>query len=79
MITPVQEVSNWLKKFKDVNGYYPTGEEIEAQLSMSLDKEREAIEQAYTNGSINGSMPLNNQEFTDSSNYYETTYNNDNN
>lgn len=75
MKTPINSTLDWIERFKTINGKYPTGEEITAQLVMQLPIERETIEKAYVAGSLDGSMSLNKRGYKDKHQYYNDNYN----
>ncbi len=74
MKTPINSTLDWIERFKTMNGKYPTGEEITAQLVMQLPKEREAIEQAYNDGEQNWHDAGNSRYSIQASEYFRNTF-----
>lgn len=75
-ITAVQQTLNWIKKYREFNGGdYPNGDEIEAQLTMQLELEKEQKKEDFIAGMQFIAVDPNKYN-EDAEQYYQNTYGN---
>ena len=71
-LTPIGQTLKWIDDYRKQNGGdYPQPDEIEAQLFMQKEAEREAFEDAYQEGM---KSPSDISDFREASDYFTNNY-----